>query len=323
MTQLPLIAVTRRLPEACEQRLKSARNYSVRLGDDDVIYTPEKITQHAAGAVALIVWTTEVVNADVIAALPDTVKVIATVSAGFEHIDIAAARARGVRVTNAPDVLTDATADIALLLILGATRRASEGERMMRSNNWKGLRPIRFLGSQITGKRLGLVGMGRIGVATAKRAQACGMQVLYHNRREAPPGTIENAIFVPRLEDLLPKSDVLSLHCPLTPETRGILNAENIALLPKGAVVVNTARGGLIDDEALISALKSGHLYAAGLDVYANEPAFDQRYRTLENVFLLPHVGSGTVETRTAMGMLAIDNVEAVLTGREPRHPLA
>jgi phosphoglycerate dehydrogenase-like enzyme len=221
-------------------------------------------------------------------------------------------------VTNTPGVLTDATADIALLLILAATRRASEGERMVRENTWKGLQPTHFLGTQITHKRLGIVGMGRIGAATAIRAQACGMRVLYHNRKPVPdaPG---NCAYVSKLEDLLAQSDVLSLHCPLTPETRGLLNAERIALLPRGSVVINTARGGLIDDTALITALTSGHLYAAGLDVYENEPALDTRYRTLDNVFLLPHVGSATLETRTAMGMLAIDNIMPFLRSVSPR----
>lgn len=315
----PIVAVTRRLPQACEARL--AAHYTVRLGDDAAVYTADHLAAHAAGAAAVLVTPGESISAGVIAALPASVKVVSSNSVGFEHIDLEAARARGLRVTNTPDVLTDATADIALLLILAATRRASEGERMVRTAMWKGLRPTTFLGVQITHKRLGIVGMGRIGAATAKRVQACGMRVLYHNRKPSPDAP-QDCIYVPQLDDLLAQSDVLSLHAPLTPETKGLLNAARIARLPKGAVVVNTARGGLIDDEALIAALKSGHIYAAGLDVYANEPALDERYRTLDNVFLLPHIGSATIETRTAMGMLAIDNIEAVLAGREPPHPV-
>ena len=319
MSEKPLVAITRRLMPACEKRL--AARSAVRIGDDDVVYTPEKLIQHAQGAAALMVTPTEAMTAAVIAALPASVKVISTVSVGFEHIDLGAARTKGLRVTNTPDVLTEATADTALLLILGATRRASEGERIMRARTWKGLRPTFFLGQQITGRRLGIVGMGRIGAALAKRAQVCGMKVFYNNRK--PTQDVEGAVFVERLDDLLAISDVLSLHCPLTAETKGMLNAERIAKLPDGAVVINTARGGLVDDDALIAALRAGKVYAAGLDVYNNEPKADERYAALENVFLLPHIGSATIETRTAMAMLAADSVDAVLEGREPPHAVA
>lgn len=319
-TQRKLIALTRRLPVACEERLQA--RYAVRLGDDMTVYTPRLFAEHADGASAVILTPTERVDAETIAALPESVKVLSTNSVGFEHIDLDAARARGIRVTNTPGVLTDATADVAMLLILAATRRAAEGERMMREARWQGLRPTLLLGRQITGKRLGIVGMGAIGAATARRARAFGMRILYHNRRPVADDVTLGATFVPTLDDLLAQSDVLSLHCPLTPQTAKLLNHERIAKLPPGAVVVNTARGGLVDDEALISALLSGHVSAAGLDVYANEPDIDPRYRTLDNVFLLPHLGSATIETRTAMGMLAIDNLEAVLEGREPPHAL-
>jgi lactate dehydrogenase-like 2-hydroxyacid dehydrogenase len=317
--QRSIVAVTRRLPKACEERL--AAHYTVRLGDDAAQFTPETLAQHAADAAAILVTPSEPMTAAAIAALPASVKIISTNSVGFEHVDLEAAKVRGLRVTHTPDVLTDATADIALLLILAATRRASEAERMVREGTWKGLRPTTFLGTQITGKRLGIVGMGRIGAATAKRAQAFGMRVLYRNRKPAADAPA-NCVFVPRLEDLLAQSDVLSLHAPLTAETKGLLNAKTIAHMPRGSVVINTARGGLVDDDALIAALDSGHIYAAGLDVYANEPALDPRYRALKNVFLLPHIGSATIETRTAMGMLAIDNIDAVLAGREPPHPV-
>ena len=319
MSHKPVVAVTRRLPAACEERL--ATTYDLRLGDDTVTFTPKTLAQHAAGAAAVVVTPGEAITAAVVAALPASVKVISTNSVGFEHIDLDAARTRGLRVTNTPGVLTDATADIALLLILAATRRASEGERMVRNATWKGLRPTHFLGTQVTHKSLGIVGMGRIGAATARRAQACGMKIIYHNRKPSPEAP-KDCVFVPSLDKLLTQSDVLSLHCPLTPETRNFLNAERIARLPRGSVVINTARGGLIEDDALIAALIAGHVFAAGLDVYANEPALDARYRSLENVFLLPHIGSATIETRTAMGMLAIDNIDAVLSGREPPHPV-
>ena len=319
MNKRAIVAVTRRLPSACEARL--AARFDVRLGDDVVVYTPDVLAAHAADAAAVIVTPSEAVTAAAIAALPASVKIISTNSVGFEHIDLAAARARGLRVGNTPDVLTEATADIALLLLLAATRRASEGERMVREATWKGLRPTSFLGIQVTGRTLGIIGMGRIGAAFARRAQACGMRVIYHNRKPVQSDAA-GAEYVAQMDDLLARSDVLSLHCPLTPETKGLLDTARIAKLRDGAVVINTARGGLIDDDALIAALTSGKLYAAGLDVYAGEPNIDPRYRALNNVFLLPHVGSATIETRTAMGMLAIDNLEAVLEGREPPHAL-
>ena len=319
MNKQQLVAVTRRMPKACEDRL--AGLFAVRLGNDEITsYSADDIARHADGADAIIVWPTEAMNAAAIAALPKSVRVISAMSVGYEHIDVAAAKQHGFRVTNTPDVLTDATADVAMLLILGATRRASEGERMVREDQWKGLRPTSFLGRQITGKRLGVVGMGRIGAATALRAKAFGMRILYHNRKPAPEADALGAVFVAKLDDLLAQSDVLSLHCPLSAETKNLLNERTIALLPDGAFVVNTARGGLIDDGALIAALQSGKLAGAGLDVFAGEPKIDPRYRAVQNVFFTPHIGSGTVETRTAMGMLAIDNVEAILAGREPPH---
>lgn len=319
MSKQQLVAVTRRMPKACEDRL--AGLFAVRLGNDEIVsYSAADIARHADGADAIIVWPTEAINAAAIAALPKSVRVISAMSVGYEHIDIAAAKQHGFRVTNTPDVLTDATADVAMLLILAATRRAHEGERMVREDRWKGLRPTSFLGRQITGKRLGIVGMGRIGMATAVRAKAFRMRILYHNRKPTADADALGAVFVEKLEDLLAQSDVLSLHCPLSAETKNLLNAKTIAALPDGAFVVNTARGGLIDDNALIAALQSGKLAGAGLDVYAGEPNIDPRYRLLQNVFLTPHIGSGTVETRTAMGMLAIDSVEAILNGREPPH---
>ena len=310
------MAVTRRLTPACEARLTAA--FDARLGDDEAIYTPEQLAAQAKDAQAILVTPSESLDAAAIAALPASIKIISTISVGFEHIDLAAARARGLRVGHTPDVLTDATADVALLLMLAATRRAGEGDRMVRAGAWTGLRPTFMMGRQITGKTLGIVGMGRIGGALALRAAACGMRVIYHNRNRSADE--HGAQYIAQLGDLLEQSHVLSLHCPLTAETKGLLNAARIARLPDGAVVINTARCGLIDDDALIAALTSGKLYAAGLDVFANEPKLDARYRTLENVFLLPHIGSSTLETRTAMGMLAIDNAEAVLMGREPLH---
>ena len=310
-----LVAATRRLPEACEKRIE--QEFRFRHGDDEAIHTPASLAAHAQGAAALIVTPMDRIDAATIRALPASVRIISTCSVGYEHIDLEAARRAAMRVTYVPGVMTEATADIALLLILAASRRAWEATRTLREGRWSGIRMTSMLGVQITGKRLGIVGFGRIGAAVAVRAQACGMQVLYYGRSpnpDAPP----SVTYVPTLEDLLRQSDVLSLHCPLTPETKGLLNRERISLLPDGAILINTARGGIVDDDALIEALTSRKLFAAGLDVYANEPALDQRYLALDNVFLLPHLGSATVESRTAMGMAAIDNVEAVLRGEEP-----
>jgi glyoxylate reductase len=255
---------------------------------------------------------------DVIAALPDRVAVIATFSVGYEHIDLAAAEARGILVTNTPGVLTEATADIALLLLLGAARRASEGERMMRAGTWTGWTPTQLMGTHLHGKRLGILGMGRIGQALARRARALGMEIHYHNRSELDPAEAGEARYHPRAEDLLTQSDALSLHFPATPQTIKFLNAKRLALLPKGAIVVNTARGAVVDDEALVAALQSGQVAAAGLDVYDGEPKAHPAYATLPNTFLLPHLGSATVETREAMGFKALDNLDAHFGGRIP-----
>jgi lactate dehydrogenase-like 2-hydroxyacid dehydrogenase len=250
--------------------------------------------------------------------LPDRVRVLATFSVGTDHIDLAAAKARGLIVTNTPDVLTDATADIALLLILGAARRASEGERLIRADAWTGWTPTQLMGTHIGGKRLGLIGMGRIGQAVARRARAFGMTIHYSNRKRLPPELEEGAVYHADPDALLAVSDVLSLHFPATAETRHWLNAERIARLPPGAILINTARGTVVDDRAVVAALRDGRLAAAGLDVFENEPNLFAEYRDLPNSFLLPHLGSATVETRNAMGFKALDNIDAVLSGREP-----
>ena len=318
MSSKTIVVATRRLPAACEARLAS--HYDFRPGDDELALTPRLLAERAAGASALIVSPCDRIDREAIAAMPASIKIIASFSVGFEHIDIDAAKARNLRVTNTPGVLNDATADIALLLILGASRRAYEGRRCLEEGNWQGFRPTFLVGTQITGKRLGIVGMGGIGAAVAKRAQAFGMTVLYHNRKPAQDAT--DCRFFTSLEEMMPHCDVLSLHLPLTNETEGLIDADKLAWLPNGAILINTARGGLVNDDALIAALKSGKVAAAGLDVFAGEPKFDRRYLDLPNVFLLPHLGSATVETRTAMGMIAITNINAVLSGKEPPYPV-
>ena len=213
---------------------------------------------------------------------------------------------------------TDATAEIAMLCMLGAARRASEGDRMVREGRWDFWSPAFMVGVQVTGKRFGIVGMGRVGQVAARRARGFDMEVHYFNRHRLAPELERGAIFHETLEDLLPRCDVLSLHCPTTPETRGMIDARTLSLLPRGAILVNTARGALVDEAALIEALKSGRLFAAGLDVFATEPGGNPALSALENVFQLPHIGSATRETRDAMGVRALDNIDAVFAGREP-----
>jgi len=316
--QYRLVGITRRLPEKCEDRLSASM--TVNWGSDEGDLSPDDILSIAQGADGMIVTPAERVDEDIIRALPSSVKVISCFSVGYEHVAVDAAEKRGIVVTNTPGVLTEATADITWLLILGAMRRASEGERLVRSGQWRGWRPTQLIGSQLSGKTLGVMGMGRIGQAVAKRANSFGMYVIYHNRRRLPKKDAPNAQYIDTVEDLLAKSDVLTLHMPLSAETENFLNQKRIELLPDGAFVINTGRGPLIDDNALIEALESGKVCAAGLDVYTGEPKLDPRYLDLDNVFLLPHLGSANLETREAMGMLAIDNLEAVFFGREPPH---
>jgi glyoxylate reductase len=316
MTDRPAILVTRKLPDAVTARL--SRDYRATLNPADRRYSAEELIAAAGGHDALLIAPTERMTAETIGALPASVRAVATFSVGFEHIDLPAAKARGLIVTNTPDVLTDATADIAMLLILGAARRASEGERMVREDRWTGLGLTEMLGRHITGKRLGILGMGRIGRALAKRARGFDMTIHYTNRRRLPPDLEQGARFHPEPEDLLPHCDVLSINCPASTATHHFLNAERIARLPDGAIVVNSARGTIVDDAALAAALRTGKLFAAGLDVYENEPRIHPEYRALPNAFLLPHLGSATIETRDAMGFKCLDNLDAVFAGREP-----
>jgi lactate dehydrogenase-like 2-hydroxyacid dehydrogenase len=321
MADRPAIFVTRKLPDAVTARL--TRDYRATLNPDDRPVSGPELVAGAAGHDALLVSSREALTGETLAALPASIRAIATFSVGFEHIDLAAARARGLVVTNTPDVLTDATADIAMLLILGASRRAGEGERMVRDGSWTGLGLAEMLGCQVSGKRLGILGMGRIGRALARRARGFDMTIHYSNRTRLAPELEQGATYHADPEAMLPHCDVLSINCPASPETRQFLNAQRIAKLPDGAIVVNSARGAIVDDGALIAALRSNKLFAAGLDVYENEPKIHPGYRTLPNVFLLPHLGSATVETRNAMGFKCLDNLDAVFAGRTPPDRLA
>jgi lactate dehydrogenase-like 2-hydroxyacid dehydrogenase len=312
----PSVLVTRKLPEAVETRL--LKDYRPILNTQDEIYSKQQLLELAADVDAIVPCHTERLDAEVIAALPERVRAICSFSVGVDHIDLDAARARGIIVTNTPDVLSDATAEIAMLLLLAAARRAYVGERSIRTNTWADWTAFDGLGLQVTGKRLGILGMGRVGRVMARRARGFDLQIHYHNRRRLTPEEEEGAVFHETLEGMLPHCDFLSIHCPANPASSYLINAETLQLLPQDAVVVNTARGAVVDDDALINALSEGRLFAAGLDVFNNEPHIDPRYRELENCFLLPHIGSATRETRDAMGYRALDNLDAVFAGREP-----
>lgn len=308
------ILITRKLPPDVERRAETF--FTIKRNKGDVPMDQARLVELADGQDGILATVTDRIDAATIERLPATIRIIANFAVGTDHVDLEAAARRNIIVTNTPDVLTDATADIALLLLLGAARGAAQGMAAIRENKWANWAPTGMLGISLTGKRLGILGMGRIGQAIAKRAQAFGMKIHYHNRR--PVETVD-ATFHATLDELLEQSDFLSINCASTAQTRGMINARTLALLPKGAIVVNTARGDIIDDDALIGAVKNGHLAAIGLDVFNNEPNIDPGYRALPNAFLLPHLGSATLETRNAMGFRALDNLEAFFVGKPPR----
>jgi len=309
----PRLVVAPGLPRAVFDSLPE--RFDARGGQDNmsVEQALAQVEEHTADA--LLVSHRHKMTAEVIARLPAHLKVLATVTVGYDHIDVPAAKTKGLIVTNTPDVLTDCTADMAMLLMLAACRRAAEAEQLMRQGWRKSFGMGEFLGLRVTGKRLGIFGMGRIGQAMAQRARGFNMHILYSNRSRLKPEQECGARYFADLKDMLPHCDILAIHAPATPKTDKVINAETLALLPKGAVLINTARGSLVDEEALLAALRSGHLFAAGLDVFRSEPDFDQRFAELPNVFLTPHIGSATVETRNAMGFRALDNIAAVCSG--------
>ncbi len=312
----PRIILTRHYPQAVIERAK--RDYDAEVVEFDVAANGDELVAQMQGFDGALISSTNKFSAEVITKLPERLKIIATFSVGYEHVDTQAAQAKGLIVANTPDILTDATADTALLLLLAAARRARESFEMVVKGQWKGWSPTRLLGIQPTGKRLGIIGMGRIGRAMATRARALGMEIHYHNRNRLPADLEGDATYHETARDLLKISDFLSLHCEMTPETAKLINTETIALMPENPVIINTARGGIINDEDLIAALKSGRVAAAGLDVFDGEPNLNPGYIDLPNAFLLPHIGSATVETRNAMGFRALDNLDAYFAGREP-----
>lgn len=315
------VLITRRLPDAVEARARAT--YDVVQHSDDRQMGIDEVLETAKSVDALLITLNEKFRADVVARVPDNIKVLSTFSIGFDHIDLDACRARGIRVGNAPHGVTVATAEIAMLLLLGSARRAGEGEHMIRSRSWTGWAPLQLVGQRLDGKRLGIFGFGKIGQALAQRARGFDMEIHYHDVMRQPPEKEKGAIFHETLDGLLAVSQFFSINAPSTPETRYFFNAAVIDKLPHGAVVVNTARGDLVNDEDMIAALKSGRLSYAGLDVFAGEPKIHEGYYDLPNTFLFPHLGSAAIEARNQMGYEALDNIDAALAGRDMPFKLA
>ena len=309
------LLITRRLPEAVEVR--ASRDYEVVQNADDHQMTTDEIVEKAADVDAIVITITDKMREDVIAALPEHIKIISTFSIGCDHIDLAAAEARGIAVGNAPHGVTVATAEIAMLLLLGSARRAGEGENMIRTRSWPGWAPLQLVGQRLDGKRLGIFGFGKIGRALAQRARGFDMEIHYHDVMRAKPEDEHDATYHGSLDGLLAISQFFSINVPSLPETRYFFDASVIEKLPQGAVVVNTARGDLVKDEDLIAALKSGRLSYAGLDVFAGEPQINEGYYEQKNTFLLPHLGSAAIEARNQMGFEALDNVDAAFAGKD------
>ena len=301
------ILITRRLLRSCEDKAKELFDANFNLNDE--LYSQKKLIEMSAGCDGILSALTDKLDAETINQLPDSVKIISNFAVGFGNIDLEAAKKRGIAVTNTPDVLTDATAEIGVLLILGACRRASEGIEKAREGGWVWSADM-LIGKQLTGTRLGILGMGRIGQKIAKIAKSLGMIIHYHNRSKLSEEKEQGATYHDNLNDLMKVSDVLSVCCPASKETINLINKDTLELLPKGAVVTNVARGDIIEDEALIDALERRKVYAVGLDVYKNEPNLNPGYLKHKSAFILPHLGSATKETRTAMANLAIDNID-------------
>ena len=301
------ILVTRRLLRSNEDRIKEI--YDANLNLNDELYSQDKLIELSQGCDGVLSALTDKLDEKTINRLPDSVKILSNFAVGFGNIDLEAAKKRNIIVTNTPEVLTDATAEIGVLLILGACRRASEGIQGARDADWKWSADY-LIGKQLTGARLGILGMGRIGQKIAKIAKSLGMIVHYHNRSKLSADKENGSIYHDNLKSLMKVSDVLSVCCPASKETINLINKETLEYLPKGAVVTNVARGDIVDDEALIDALDRRKVYAVGLDVYKGEPNLNPGYLKHKSAFILPHLGSATKETRTAMANLAIDNLE-------------
>ena len=301
------ILVTRKLLRSNEEKIIKLWDANLNLNDE--IYSSKKLIELSEDCDAILSSIVDKIDENVINKLSDKIKIISNFAVGFGNIDINAARKRNIMVTNTPDVLTDATSEIAMLLILGSARRAAEGMKRARERNWRWAADF-LIGKQLSGSRLGILGMGRIGRAVAKRARAFGMEIHYHNRKKLSPDLELGAIYQKSIKDLFSVSDVLSINCPATEETKNIINKKTLEYFPTGAIITNSARGDMIDDEAMVTALKNRKIYALGLDVYKGEPDIHPGYLTNPNVFVLPHLGSATKKTRLDMADLAIANIE-------------
>ena len=304
---MPKILITRRLMKSSEDY--ALKIFNTKLNKEDKLLTKDELISLSSDCDGILSSITEKLDYDVISKLSDKIKIISNFAVGFGNIDIDAAKKRNIVVTNTPDVLTEATAEIAMLVLLGAARRAKEGAEWVNKKNWKW--SANFLaGKQLTGSRLGILGMGRIGRAVAKRARTFGMKIHYYNRSRLDKDLEKDAVYHNSLKSLISVSDFFSINCPATKETKHIINNETLKYFPDGAVISNSARGDMIDDNAMVEALKNGKIYSLGLDVYNGEPNIHPEYLTLSNVFVLPHLGSATTKTRIAMGNLAISNIE-------------
>ena len=314
----PLVVVTRKLPDAIETRMMEL--FQVELNLDDTPFTKARIIEALRTADVLVPTVTDQIDADILAHAGENLRLIANYGAGVDHIDMASARQRGILVTNTPDVLTEDTADMTMALILAVPRRLSEGERMLRSGVWTGWSPTSMQGRRIYGKRLGIIGMGRIGQAVAKRAKGFGLSIHYHNRQrvhEDIEADLE-ATYWESLDQMLARMDFISVNCPHTPGTFHLLSARRLKLLQRHAILVNTARGEVIDENALTRMLAAGEIAGAGLDVFENEPAVNPKLLAMENVVLLPHMGSATFEGRIDMGEKVLVNIKTFSDGHTP-----
>jgi len=310
------VFVTRKLLKENEEKLKEL--FDVKLNPDDKIYTAAEIIEESKNFDGILSSVTDPINSEMISKLSSSIKIIANGAVGFGNIDIKAAQKKGITVTNTPDVLTDATADIQILLLLGASRKAYEGRIAAETQSWKWSWDF-LLGKQMSNKRLGILGMGRIGRAVAKRAKAFGMEIHYHNRSKLSSDLEDGAIYHKTIKDLFEQSEFLSLNCPATPETTKIVNKETLSYLKKNTVIGNAARGDIVDDDAMVGAIKNGTVFAYGLDVYNGEPKIHPEYLKLKNIFLLPHLGSATKRTRWDMAYRATKNLEDFFLGKKPQ----
>jgi len=310
------IFVTRKLLKENEEKLKEL--FDAKLNPNDQIYTAKEIIGGSKDFDGILSSVTDPINSDTISKLSSSIKIIANGAVGFGNIDIKAAKEKGITITNTPDVLTDATADIQILLLLGASRKAYEGRIAAETQSWKWSWDF-LLGKQMSNKRLGILGMGRIGRAVAKRAKAFGMEIHYHNRSKLSAELEDGAIYHDTIKDLFAKSEFLSINCPATPETKNIINKNTLSYLKENTVVGNAARGDVVDDDAMVEALKNGTVFAYGLDVYNGEPKIHPEYLKLKNIFLLPHLGSATKRTRWDMAYRATKNLEDFFLGKKPK----